>query len=66
MKVKELIAKLKIFDPNAEVMTKKTEILGNVGEVNSCQMGSYGFFGTAVPCVLLTDEMDGERRESEC
>ena len=65
MKVKELIAQLKSFDPNAEVMTKKTEIFGNIGEVNSCQMSSYGFFGTAVPCVLLTDEMDGERRESE-
>ena len=60
MKVKELIAKLKSFDPNAEVMTKKTEIFGNIGEVNSCQMSSYSFFGAVVPCVLLTDEHERE------
>lgn len=60
MKVKELIAKLEGFDQNAEVMTKKTEVLGNIGEVNSCRKDSYGFFGYDIPCVLLTDEY-GER-----
>ena len=63
MKVKELIAKLEGFDQNAEVMTKKTEILGNIGEVNSCRIDSYGFFGMAIPCVLLTDEY-GERKDN--
>ena len=60
MKVKELIAKLEGFDQNAEVMTKKTEILGNIGEVHSCRMDSYSFFGKALPCVLLTDEYEEE------
>ena len=56
MKVKELIAKLEGFDQNADVMTKKTELMGNIGEVNSCRNDSYGFFGMTIPCVLLTDE----------
>ena len=64
MTVKELIEKLGGFDQNAEVMTKKTEILGNIGAVNSCRSDSYGFFGKAIPCVLLTDEY-GERKENE-
>ena len=64
MKVKELIAKLEGFDQNAEVMTKKTEILGNIGEVNGCRMSSYGFFGQEIPCVLLTDEY-GEREDND-
>lgn len=62
MTVKELIEKLKSFDPNTEVMTKKTERMGNIGEVNSCRSDSYGFFGKAIPCVLLTDEY-GERKD---
>ena len=60
MKVKELIAQLQGFDPNAEVMTKKTEIFGNIGEVNRCRSDSYSFFGKAIPCVLLTDEYEEE------
>lgn len=61
MTVKELIEKLKACDPNADVMTKKTELFGNVGCVNTIRNDSYSFFGTAIPCVLLTDEYeDGE------
>lgn len=56
MTVKELIVQLQGLDQNAEVMTKKTEILGSIGEVNSCRPDSYSFFGKAIPCVLLTDE----------
>lgn len=41
---------------DVDVMTKKTEILGNIGEVNSVRKDSYGFFGADIPCVLLTDE----------
>lgn len=58
MTVKELIVKLNACDPNADVMTQKTELFGNVGYVNTIRNDSYGFFGTAVPCVLLTDEYE--------
>lgn len=61
MTVQELITKLEGFDQNAEVMTKKTERLGNIGEVHSVRNDSYGFFGKAVHCVLLTDEYGGEK-----
>ena len=60
MTVKELIEKLECFDPDTEVMTKKTELSGNIGEVNSVRRDSYGFFGAAVPCVLLTDERENQ------
>lgn len=63
MTVKELIKNLKGCDPNAEVMTKKTELFGNVGYVNSIRNDSYGFFGTAVPCVLLSDEHEDSEME---
>ena len=56
MTVRQLIEALNIFEDDIEIMTKKTEILGNVGGVNSVRKDSYGFFGVDVPCVLLTDE----------
>ncbi len=55
MKVKELRDVLKGFDDDLEVITKKTEILGNVGYVNSVRKDRY-FIGGELPCVLLTDE----------
>lgn len=58
MKTKELIEILKTCDPDADVMTKKTELFGNVGEVNSVQSSTYGFFGKSIPCVLLSDEYE--------
>lgn len=63
MSVKELREILKDFDDDVEVMTKKTEILGNIGYVNSVRKDSYGFFGTDVPCVLLTDEFEPQESE---
>lgn len=60
MTVKELIEKLKEFPDNMEVMTKKTELLGNVGYVFSVYQDSYGFFGVDIPCVLISDESSGE------
>ena len=60
MKVKELIEKLKGCDPDVDVMTKKTELMGNIGEVNSIKNDSYGFFGLSIQCVLLTDEYENE------
>lgn len=56
MTVKELCDILKDLDDNVEVMTKKTEVFGNVGYVNSVKQDSYGFFGADLPCILLTDE----------
>jgi hypothetical protein len=63
MTVKELREALSKFPDDMEVLTKKTELLGNVAYVNSIKEDSYGFFGTDVPCVLLTDEF--EQQESE-
>lgn len=54
MTVKELREALSKFPDDMEVLTKKTELLG----VNSIKEDSYGFFGTDVPCVLLTDEFE--------
>lgn len=56
MKVKELREILKDFDDDIEVITKKTEIVGNVGFVNSVRKNRY-FIGAELPCVLLTDEL---------
>lgn len=56
MTVKELRNALKDFEDDVDVMTKKTEILGNIGYVNSIKQDTYGFFGADCPCILLTDE----------
>lgn len=63
MTVKELRDALKNFDDDVDVMTKKTEILGNIGDINSVRKDSYGFFGVDVPCVLLTDEFEPQESE---
>ena len=63
MTVKELRDALKDFDDDVDVMTKKTEIFGNVGEVNSVIPSEYAFFGVGIKCALLTDEY--EEGESE-
>ena len=58
MKLRELISLLEQHPDNMEVMTKKTEGLGNIGCVNSVKIDSYGFFGIDVPCILLSDEFE--------
>ena len=58
--VKELKEKLSKYPDDYSVMTKKTEITGNVGYINSIKEDSYGFFGVDIPCVLLTDEFVDE------
>lgn len=60
MTVKELKEILNKFPEEIEIMTKKTELLGNIGYVNSVKQDTYGFFGVDVPCVLVTDEFEGE------
>ena len=56
MTVKELREKLNDFPDDMEVLTKKTELFGNVGYANSIYKDSYGFFGADIPCVLISDE----------
>lgn len=65
MKVKELREALSKFPDDMEVMTKKTEVSGNIAYVFSVRQDSYGFFGHDIPCVLLTDEYEDELVESE-
>lgn len=57
MTVKELRDALKDFDDELEVLTKKTEILGNVGYVDCIRKDRYFIGGGLLPCVLLTDEI---------
>lgn len=63
MKVSEVIAELSKYPSDLEVLTKKTDFCGNVGYVFSVRQDSYGFFGSDIPCVLLTDESDEEDEE---
>lgn len=63
MKVSEVIEELQKYPSNLEVLTKKTDICGNVGLVFSVRQDSYGFFGKSLPCVLITDEITEEDEE---
>ena len=60
MKVHELIAKLQQLPQDAEVVTKKTEIFGTVGEVNDVQKSTCSNFGVVSDCVILTDKYPDE------
>ena len=63
MIVKDLRKALDDYPDDMEVLTKKTELFGNVASVNSVKEDSYGFFGIDVLCVLLTDEYEPQERE---
>lgn len=72
MTVKELREALSKFPDDTEVMTgimtKKAESFGNIAHVYSVRQYAYGFFGDAIPCVLLADDgddSDEEEREIE-
>ena len=58
MTVGELKETLNKYPEDMEVMTKKTEIFGNVAYVHSIRQDSYGSFGIDIPCVLLSDEFE--------
>ena len=64
MTVRELRNALSGYPDDMDVLTKKTEILGTVGFVNSVKQDTYGFLGADLPCILLTDEYV-ERRDKE-
>ena len=63
MTVGDLKKALNDYPDDKEVLTKKTELFGNVAYVNNVKEDSYGFFGTDVPCVLLTDEYETQKSE---
>lgn len=65
MTVKEIRNALSSYPDDMEVLTKKTEVFGNVAYVNSIRKDSYGSFGEDVPCVLLTDEFEEESEDNE-
>lgn len=65
MTVKELINQLSAMPDNYDVLTKKTELLGNVGEVACVRIDKYARFGNPVPCVLITDEWGYLEKEGE-
>ena len=63
MTVKELKEELSKYPDDMKVLTKKTELLGNVAYVNSVKEDLYSFFGIEVACVLLTDEFEPQESE---
>lgn len=65
MTVKDLRETLNDYPDDMEVLTKKTEYLGNVAHINSVRKDSYGFFGGSIPCVLLTDEYESQAESEE-
>ena len=64
MTVKELREKLAKFPDDLEVMTKKTDI-GTVGAVYGLHLDTYAFFGTDIPCVLITDYSNDDESGTE-
>ena len=64
MTVKELREKLAEFPDDLDVMTKKTEIFGNVGHVFGLHLDTYAFFGVDIPCVLIADYSNDEESEA--
>ena len=58
MTVGDLKKKLSCFSDDLEIMTKKTEIFGNVGYIHSVKADTFTFFGADIKCVLLTDEYE--------
>ena len=65
MTVKELKEKLSNFPDDYVVLTKKTDIGGNCGEVGCVRKDEYASFGVVSPCVLITDEFGYEESEDK-
>ena len=57
MTVRQLKEELEKFDDDVDVLTKKTELVGNVAFVNSVRKAMFGF---EMECVILTDEYKEE------
>ena len=65
MKVKELRKALNNYPDDMEVLTKKTEFLGNIAYINSVKEDRCFTLGADFPCVLLTDEFKPQESEVE-
>lgn len=65
MTVKQLKDALEKFGDDVEVMTKKTELVGNVAFVNSVRRDLFAMFDVEMECVLLTDELQMESEDKE-
>ena len=63
MNVGEFIKRLNKFPSDMEVITKKIEVFGNVGDIFSVYEGSYGFFGKDIPCVIISDESEDNEND---
>ena len=55
MTIKELKEILTQYPDELEVMTKKNNICGNIGEIYNVNESSYGFFEKEIPCIILED-----------
>ena len=64
MTVGELKKALSVYVDDTEVITKKTEIFGNVGYVHRVKVDAFAFFGRSIPCVLLTDDFEDDCEDS--
>ena len=53
--VGELIKELEKYPKDLDVMTKKEDVFGTVGEVFSTKKDEYYFLGKPIPCVLIGD-----------
>lgn len=62
MTVKKLWDILKDFDDDVDVMTKKTEVLGNIGEVNSVRKDSCGLMELMYLAFCLQMNMSRRKR----
>ena len=55
MTVKELIQELQKCPEDLEVFTKKTELVGTIGVSSNVHVGTYGFLGANMACVIISD-----------
>ena len=57
MKVKRLKEILKDMPDDLEVFIRNSRnICGNIGELENVEKTTYGFFGTAIPCLVLNTQ----------
>ena len=65
MKVKRLKELLNKVDDNQEVfIANSMNICGNISELDQIEETTYGFFGSDVPCIILTSENAKNVKES--
>ena len=55
MTVKKLIQELQKCPEDLDVFTKRTELVGTIGVSRNVYVGTYGFLGADVACVIVSD-----------